>query len=320
MATILVTGGAGFIGSHVVDKLLSNGDSVIAIDDFNDFYDPQVKRQNIVDHMRHPNYILCEGDIRDNELLNSVFSKQKIDAVIHLAARAGVRPSLEQPVLYQEVNVAGTQNIFECCRIFDIKKCLFASSSSVYGINSKIPFSEEDPIFNPISPYAATKASGELLAHVYSHLYGIQILCLRFFTVYGPRQRPDLAINKFTKLIDSRLPLPMYGDGTTRRDYTFIDDIVNGIMGALAYNKTKYEVVNLGNSQTVYLKDLIAVIERKLGKQAILHRLPSQPGDVPQTYADIAKARSLFGYNPSTSIEEGIEQYILWYRNILLGR
>jgi len=320
MANILVTGGAGFIGSHVVDKLLSDGYGVIVIDDFNDFYDPLIKKRNIKDHLLHPNYTLHEGDIRDGELLNKVFSGKKIDAVIHLAARAGVRPSLEQPVLYQEVNVAGTQNIFECCRNFGVKKCLFASSSSVYGINNKIPFSEDDPIFKPISPYAATKASGELLAHVYSHLYGIQILCLRFFTVYGPRQRPDLAINKFTKLIDNGLPIPLFGDGTTRRDYTYIEDIVNGIMGALTYNQTQYEIVNLGNSQTVYLKDLIQVIETKLGKQAIIERLPMQLGDVPQTFADVSKARHLFGFNPSTPIEQGIEKYIDWYYSTKSGR
>lgn len=314
MKTILVTGGAGFIGSHVVDRLLADNYRVVVIDNFNDFYDPILKRRNIEMHLEHVNYVLYEGDICNVDLLEDIFSKYVISAVIHLAARAGVRPSLEQPVLYQQVNVAGTQNVFECCRKYQVKKCLFASSSSVYGINNKIPFAEEDPIFKPISPYAATKASGELLAHVYSHLYDIQILCLRFFTVYGPRQRPDLAINKFTRLIDTGNPLPFYGDGTTLRDYTYIEDIVAGIMGAFHYSATNYEVVNLGNSNTVSLKELIDVLEDTIGKRAILDKMPLQPGDVPKTYADISKARNLFGFNPSTTINQGIKKYIEWYR------
>ena len=314
MQHYLVTGGAGFIGSHLVDKLLAGNHQVTVIDDFNDFYSPAIKRENIAKHLLSPHYRLLEGDIRDNGFLDKVFSAAPYTAVIHLAARAGVRPSLEQPVLYQEVNVAGTQNIFECCRQYGIKKCLFASSSSVYGINSKIPFSEEDNIAQPISPYAATKAAGELLAHVYSHLYDIQILCLRFFTVYGPRQRPDLAINKFTRLIDTNQPIPVFGDGTTRRDYTYIDDIVAGILGALSYQDTKYEIINLGNSATVVLKNLIQTIEQALGKQAIINWLPSQPGDVPQTYADVTKAARLLGYQPQTSIEQGIAQFAAWYR------
>lgn len=315
MKTILVTGAAGFIGSHLVDKLLEQGDKVLAIDDFNDFYDPTMKRKNVSLHLCHPSYTLFEGDIRDLAFINSIFAGNKIDALIHLAARAGVRPSLEQPVLYQEVNVAGTQNLFECCRKYQIKKCVFASSSSVYGINAKVPFSEQDPIFQPISPYAATKAAGELLAHVYSHLYGLPIICLRFFTVYGPRQRPDLAIHKFTRLISDGLPIPVFGDGTTERDYTYIDDIISGIIGALHYDSTRYEVINLGNSTTVSLNKLIATLEAALGKSASIQRLPSQPGDVPRTFSDISKAKELLGFQPSTSIEAGIDRFVTWYRS-----
>jgi UDP-glucuronate 4-epimerase len=314
MKTILVTGAAGFIGSHVVDRLLEQGYKVLAVDDFNDFYDPAVKRQNIHFHLQNPAYSLYEGNIRDIKFLDAIFAENRIDALIHLAARAGVRPSLEQPVLYQEVNVAGTQNLFECCRKSAVKKCVFASSSSVYGINAKVPFSEKDPIFQPISPYAATKAAGELLAHVYSHLYGISIICLRFFTVYGPRQRPDLAIHKFTRLISQGLPIPVFGDGTTERDYTYIDDTVAGIIGALHYNRTNYEVINLGNSDTVSLNRLIATLEAALGKSAVIDRLPPQPGDVPRTFADISKAKELLDFQPSTPIEAGIEKFVAWYR------
>lgn len=314
MANILVTGGAGFIGSHLADRLLAGGHAVTVVDDFNDFYDPALKRANVAPHLAAARYTLREGDIRDLAFLDGVFAAGHFDAVVHLAARAGVRPSLAEPVLYQEVNVAGTQNIFEMCRKHDVPRCVFGSSSSVYGINSKVPFREDDPIFQPISPYAATKAAGELLAHVYSHLYGIRIMCLRFFTVYGPRQRPDLAINKFTRLIDMGRPIPVYGDGGTRRDYTYVDDIIDGVMAALHYDKSRYEVINLGNSHTVYLRDLIAVIEDALGKKAVIERLPAQPGDVPQTYADIGKARRLLGYAPRTDIRDGIAKFVAWYR------
>ena len=314
MKQILVTGGAGFIGSHLVDRLLADGYAVTTIDDFNDFYDPAVKRRNIAKHLLHPCYTLCEGDIRERGFLQDVFKRKSFEAVVHLAARAGVRPSLAEPVLYQEVNVAGTQNIFECCRAFGVKKCLFASSSSVYGINSKIPFSEEDNIAQPISPYAATKAAGELLAHVYSHLYDMQIICLRFFTVYGPRQRPDLAIHKFTKLIEDGRPIPVFGNGDTQRDYTYIDDIIAGLVGALHYRATPFEIVNLGNSQIVELRTLIRVIEDALGKKAAIKWLPAQPGDVPLTYADTAKAKRLFGFAPNTPIREGVGKFVAWYR------
>ncbi|MDF2502456.1 MAG: hypothetical protein K0Q77_3170 [Anaerosporomusa subterranea] len=314
MKNILVTGGAGFIGSHLVDKLLATGHHVTVVDDFNDFYDPKLKRENIREQLSHPEYKLAEGDIRDLPFMESVFAQGNFNAVVHLAARAGVRPSLEQPVLYQEVNVTGTQNIFECCRQFSVKQCLFASSSSVYGVNSKIPFSETDPIFQPISPYAATKAAGELMAHVYSHLYGIRILCLRFFTVYGPRQRPDLAIRKFTEKIDRGDAIQVFGDGSTRRDYTYIDDIVSGLLRALDYEQSMYEVINLGNSNTVRLSNLICTIEEALGKRAIIERQPEQPGDVPQTYADTEKAGRLLGFRPSTPIDVGVSRFVSWYR------
>lgn len=317
MSRILVTGGAGFIGSHLVDRLLAEGHQVTVIDDFNDFYQPALKRQNIRLHLTNPAYKLVEGDIRDLNFMEAVFAEGEFAAVVHLAARAGVRPSLEQPVLYQEVNVTGTQNVFECCRKYSVKRCLFASSSSVYGINGKIPFAEVDPIFQPISPYAATKAAGELMAHVYSHLYGIRILCLRFFTVYGPRQRPDLAIRKFTERIDRGEAIQIFGDGSTRRDYTYIVDIVDGLMKALRYDKSMYEVINLGNSNTVRLSDLISTIEGALGKNAIIEHLPEQPGDVPQTYADTEKAGRLLGFRPSTPIDVGVRRFVSWYREQL---
>jgi Nucleoside-diphosphate-sugar epimerases len=320
MKTILVTGAAGFVGSHLVDRLLAEECKVIAVDDFNDFYSPALKRENVRPHLACSGYTLAEGDIRDRQFLASVFADSKIDAVVHLAARAGVRPSLEQPVLYQEVNVAGTQNIFECCRNFKVKKCIFASSSSVYGINRKVPFAEDDPIFNPISPYAATKAAGELLAHVYSHLYDMQILCLRLFTVYGPRQRPDLAIHKFTRLMSEEKAIPVFGDGSTRRDYTYVGDIVAGIVAALAYDRSRYEVINLGNSDTVSLSRLIATLEAVLGKPALINRLPEQPGDVPQTFADIGKAGNLLGFRPHTPFEDGIKNFVEWYQNTIAAK
>ena len=314
MRSILVTGGAGFIGSHLVEKLLQEKDcQVCIIDNFDDFYNRDIKEKNIEPSLTNEKFHLCEGDIRDQEFVENVFSKKNFDAVIHLAAKAGVRPSIIDPCLYQDVNVRGTQNVFECCREYHVKKIIFASSSSVYGINNKIPFSEEDPIFQPISPYAATKAAGELLAHVYSHLYGMQILCLRFFTVYGPRQRPDLAIYKFTDLIMQGKEIPVFGDGSSRRDYTYIDDIINGILGALEYDQTLYEIVNLGNSDTVYLRDLISIIALKLGKKAVLRQLPNQPGDVPQTFADISKAKRLFHYSPKVKIKQGIESFLKWH-------
>jgi UDP-glucuronate 4-epimerase len=315
MRSILITGGAGFIGSHLVDRLLSEGDwQVSVVDDFNDFYDPAIKRANVRRHENNQNYRIVEGDIRDRGALKQIFQQQALTCVVHLAARAGVRPSLAQPLLYAETNVNGTINLLELAREHDVKQVVFGSSSSVYGINAKVPFSEDDPIRQPISPYAATKAAGELICHTYTHLYGIRCVCLRFFTVYGPRQRPDLAIHKFARLIAEGKPIPVFGDGTTRRDYTFIDDIIAGVRAAIDYNKTDYEVINLGESRTVELRELISLLENELGATAKIERQPLQPGDVPQTFADITKARQVLGYDPQTQIEDGIRKFVAWFR------
>ena len=315
MRNILVTGGAGFIGSHLVDRLLSEGEwRISVVDDFNDFYDPAIKRANAGRHEKEADYRLFEADIRDKAALEHIFAGNGFDCIVHLAARAGVRPSLAQPLLYAETNVNGTMNLLELAREHGIKQFVFGSSSSVYGINAKVPFSEDDPIRQPISPYAATKAAGELLCHTYTHLYGIRSVCLRFFTVYGPRQRPDLAIHKFARLISQGKPIPVFGDGTTRRDYTFIDDIIAGVRAAIDYSETDYEVINLGESRTVELRELISLLEKELGKTAQIDRQPLQPGDVPQTFADIAKARRLLGYNPQTQIEEGIHTFVRWFQ------
>src|SRR6185503_3696790 len=270
MKNILVTGGAGFIGSHLVDRLLAEGEwQVSVVDDFNDFYDPAIKRANVVRHEKSSNLRLFEADIRDRDALKQIFASQPFDVIVHLAARAGVRPSLAQPLLYAETNINGTINLLELAREHATKQFVFGSSSSVYGVNAKVPFSEDDPIRQPISPYAATKAAGELICHTYTHLYGLRCICLRFFTVYGPRQRPDLAIHKFARLISEGKPIPVFGDGTTRRDYTYVDDIISGVRAAIAYvgdeQKTSYEVINLGESRTVELRELIALIEKELG-------------------------------------------------------
>jgi UDP-glucuronate 4-epimerase len=315
MRSILITGGAGFIGSHLVDLLLSEGEwQVSVVDDFNDFYDPAIKRGNVSPYEKNPNYRLFEADIRDQTALAKVFSQADFQCIVHLAARAGVRPSLEQPLLYAETNVNGTMNLLELAREHGIKQFVFGSSSSVYGINAKVPFSEDDPIRQPISPYAATKAAGELLCHTYAHLYGLRSICLRFFTVYGPSQRPDLAIHKFARLISDGKPIPVFGDGTTRRDYTFIDDIIAGVRAAIDYAATDYEVINLGESRTVELRELVSLLEKELGASAKIDRQPLQPGDVPQTFADITKARRLLGYNPQTQIEEGMHRFVEWFR------
>ena len=306
---VLVTGGAGFIGSHVVERLLARGDTVAVIDDFNEFYDPALKRRNLrgfSDKVK-----LIEADICGD--LRRAFAAGPFDAIIHLAARAGVRPSLAQPELYTRVNVIGTQNLLELAREFGVGKFVFGSSSSVYGINQKVPFGEDDPIFKPISPYAATKLAGEALCHVYHHLYGLDVVCLRFFTVYGPRQRPDLAIRKFTQAILAGKPIDMYGDGTSRRDYTYIDDILQGVLACLERN-LGYEIINLGESRTVDLRELLRLIEKTTGKKAQVRQLPTQPGDVPITYADISKAKRLLQYQPKVTIEEGIEKFVQWYR------
>ena len=315
MKNILVTGGAGFIGSHLVDYLLAEGGwRVWVVDDFNDFYDPGIKRDNIQVQRQNPLFHLSELDIRDRSALSRVFVETNFDCIVHLAARAGVRPSLSQPQLYAETNINGTLNLLELARAHGIKQFVFGSSSSVYGTNTKVPFSEDDPIRQPISPYAATKAAAELICHTYSHLYGIRCLCLRFFTAYGARQRPDLAIHKFARLISAGQPIPVFGDGTTRRDYTFIDDIIAGMHAAISYTASEYEIFNLGESRTVELRELISLLERELGLRATVDRQPLQPGDLPQTYADITKARRLLGYNPQTQIEDGMRRFVEWFR------
>jgi len=315
MKNILITGGAGFIGSHLVDHLLAEGGwQISVVDDFNNFYDPSIKRDNVRSQLVGPHYELHEVDIRNLEALKTVFAGRRFDCIVHLAARAGVRPSLTQPLLYSETNINGTLNLLELARGHNVSQFVFGSSSSVYGANAKVPFSEDDSIRNPISPYAATKASGELLCHTYSHLYGIRCVCLRFFTVYGARQRPDLAIHKFARLISAGKTIPVFGDGTTRRDYTYIDDIIAGVRAAIDYTGNAFEVFNLGESRTVELRELIALLEKELDLHALIDRQPLQPGDVPQTFADITKARTLLGYDPQTQIETGIHRFVEWFR------
>lgn len=334
----LVTGGSGFIGSHLIEQLLKNGHSVINIDNFDDFYDYKVKIQNTLDSLGETtpfsfqdksldiqkvifqtssiSYQLYYQDIRDLRGLQDIFKKHKIDAVIHLAALAGVRPSIENPLEYQAVNITGSMNIFEVCKEFKVKKIICASSSSVYGNNEKIPFSENDAVDKPISPYAATKRAVEILGHVYHSLYNIDIVQLRFFTVYGPRQRPDLAIHKFTRLISENKEIPYYGDGATARDYTFIDDIIQGIMNAIEYveeNQNVYEIINLGENEVITLDEMIATIENALHKKVIKKILPMQPGDVQQTNADINKARQLIAYHPQVNFQNGIKIFVEWF-------
>ena len=315
MKNLLITGAAGFIGSHLVDRLLATDvERITVVDDFNDFYNPAIKRDNIREHLEDSRYSIHEVDIRDRAALEEIFSNSNFDCVVHLAARAGVRPSLSEPQLYTETNINSTVNLLELARQHDVKQFVFGSSSSVYGINAKVPFSEDDPIRQPISPYAATKGAGELLCHTYSHLYGLRCVCLRFFTVYGPRQRPDLAIHKFAKLISRHQPIPVFGDGSTRRDYTYVDDIIDGVTAAIDYDKSNYEVINLGESRTVELRELISLLEKELDAHAIIERQPPQPGDVPQTFADVSKARALLNYQPKTQIEEGLHRFVEWFR------
>lgn len=310
---ILVTGGAGFIGSHLIDRLLAEGHTVTNIDNFDPFYDESIKRENIKGHLDYHDYTLHEVDIRDKEALDKAI-RDDTDVIIHLAAKAGVRPSISDPIAYQEVNVAGTQNMLEIAREKNIKQFVFASSSSVYGKNPNVPWKEDDAVLQPISPYASTKVSGELLGHVYSHLYDIRFLALRFFTVYGPRQRPDLAIHKFLKLMSEGEEIILYGDGSTRRDYTYIDDIVDGIKAAIEYNHSLYEVINLGNNQTVELLELVKAIEEASGITAKKTFGPEQPGDVKQTWADVSKAGRLFNYYSDFSISTGLSEFAEWYR------
>jgi len=310
---ILVTGGAGFIGSHVCRLLLSEGHTVTLIDDFNDYYDPSIKRANVA--ALNGNIKVVEGDIRDRDRIQSLFAEGKFGTVIHIAARAGVRPSVKDPQLYIDTNITGTHHLLEASRQHDVERFVFASSSSVYGLSKTVPFSEDLPLPQTLSPYAATKLAGEHLCGNYSHLFGLRVVCLRFFTVYGPGQRPDLAIHKFTDAIHKGKPIPQYGDGSTRRDYTYIDDIVQGVMGALRYEGPRFDIFNLGENQTITLSELIREIEKGLGKTAVIERLPEQQGDMPLTSADITKARSLLGYNPRTKIAEGIPKFIEWYLN-----
>ncbi|MGA1367809.1 MAG: NAD-dependent epimerase/dehydratase family protein [Blastocatellia bacterium] len=319
----LVTGGAGFIGSHLVERLLGQEAThgVTVIDNFDDFYDPAIKWGNVETHRGFPAWQLVNLDLRDGRGLEEVFRTEAAEAggnapfetIVHLAARAGVRPSVADPLLYQQVNVGGTVQLLELARRFGVKKFIFASSSSIYGPEASVPFREDAPL-SPISPYAATKAAGELFAHTYSHLYGIKMVCLRFFTVYGPRQRPDLAIHKFARQILSGTPIHVYGDGSAERDFTYIDDILQGVLAAIEYEKTDFEIINLGESETISVTGMIALLEEALGRRAIVEYHPAQPGDLPRTHADIGKARRLLGYHPSIPLGLGIGKFVEWLR------
>jgi len=317
MKTYFITGGAGFIGSSITERLLREGNKVITIDNFCDFYDKKIKENNIKDFINNTNYKIYKADIRDRDSIKQIFDENVIDVVIHLAAMAGVRPSIENPVLYQEVNGIGTQNILEEMKLHDVKNGTFASSSSVYGNCKEVPFREDMIVDFAISPYAATKKSNEVMAHVYHKLFDMNIIMLRFFTVYGPKQRPDLAINKFTRLMLENKEIPMFGDGTTSRDYTYIDDIVDGIIRSCDYvmnNKNVYEILNIGNSSPTSLSEMINIIGKTLGIEPKINRLPMQPGDVQRTFADVSKAKKLLGYEPKTSFEEGIRNFVKWYK------
>ena len=319
----MVTGGAGFIGSSLIDELLKTNKKVVAVDNFNDYYNPKIKENHIkeiLDNMsrsgiKPDNFKLYLEDIRNRNKMEEIFANHKISIIIHLAAMAGVRPSIEKPDLYYDVNINGTLNLLEAARNNGVVKFIFISSSSVYGNNPKVPFREDDPVDNPISPYAASKKAGELICYTYHHLYEMSVACLRLFTVFGPRQRPDLAINKFIRLLMASQPIPVYGDGSTQRDYTFIGDIIDGIMKTIDWlNKTekKYELFNLGSSRTITLSEMIATIEKALGIKAVVDRLPFQPGDVDKTFADISKAKEVLGYHPGKAFEDGIKDYIDW--------
>jgi UDP-glucuronate 4-epimerase len=308
---ILVTGGAGFIGSHLVEELLAAGHQVAILDDFNDFYDPQIKRDNIAAVSK--NTVIHHVDLRDSAAVRNVFHREKFETIVHLAARAGVRPSIQYPQLYYDTNVSGTLHLLDAARVTGVERFIFASSSSVYGISKTVPFSEDQHLTQTLSPYAATKIAGEFLCSTFSHLYQMRMVALRYFTVYGPRQRPDLAIHQFTRRIYAGQPIDQFGDGTTRRDYTYIDDVIQGTMAALNYDRSPFDIFNLGESETIQLNDLISAIEKALGKKAKVNRLPEQPGDMPLTCANISKARKLLGYNPITQFNEGLPRFIDWF-------
>ena len=308
----LITGGAGFIGSNLADNLLNDGHDIVVVDNFNDYSDIKIKESNVAQHKNNPHYKLYRADIKDPNVLKTIFNHHSFDAVIHLAARAGVRPSLDRPMDYVKTNILGTVNILECMREKDVKKLVIASSSSVYGNCKEHELSEDLKVTKPISPYAATKSACEQLCYTWHHLYGINVVALRFFTVYGPRQRPDLAINKFARLIDEEKPIQMYGDGTTKRDYTFIEDIVSGIKASINYDKTGYEIINLGGGEPITLKRMIETIEETMGKKAIIEQKPMQPGDVDKTVCDWRKAHKLLNYTPQTTFEQGIQKFLQW--------
>ncbi len=322
---VLLTGGAGFIGSHLAEALLRRHYPLAIIDNLNEFYPSAWKRSNLAEVRLVSDFDFFPSDIRDFPELLKIFEKVQPSIVIHLAALAGVRPSIERPLEYDQVNVAGSANILELCREFHVQKLIFGSSSSVYGATSVAPFSENHVELRPISPYAATKLSNELMCYTYSHLFGLPVSCLRFFTVYGPRQRPDLAIYKFTSLLEAGKPLPVFGDGQTGRDYTFVDDIVSGILGAVSFESpassaAPFEVFNLGNSSPVKLNELIEHLERATGRKAIRQQLPMQPGDVPLTWADISKAKRMLGYHPATKLDEGLRRFVAWFRSVKSSR
>lgn len=317
---VLLTGGAGFIGSHVAEELLRRGAHLTIVDSLDRFYSPARKKSNLKEIRHFGKYQFVDGDIRVPAAMRELFRRSRPESVIHLAARAGVRPSIEQPLLYERVNIGGTVNLLELCREYKVGKFIFGSSSSVYGMTSKTPFSEEQTELRPVSPYGSTKLAGELLGYTYAHLYDLPVVCLRFFTVYGPRQRPDLAIHKFTALIEAGKPLPIFGDGSTGRDYTYVDDIVSGVMAALEYepahaSKTPFEIFNLGNSHPVTLVDLVRLLEEATGRKALRQQKPLQPGDVLITWADISKSARVLGYKPSTRLEEGLHKFVAWYRS-----
>jgi UDP-glucuronate 4-epimerase len=313
--SVLITGGAGFIGSHLAERVARDEAArVTIVDDFNDFYDPELKRENIAPALAMAGVELVEADILDDAAMSGLFAERRFDAVVHLAARAGVRPSVADPMLYQRVNVEGTYRLLELARAHDVRKFVFASSSSVYGARSKVPFREDDPASRPASPYAATKLAGEAACHSYAHLFGIQAICLRFFTAYGPRQRPDLAIRKFTELLAAGRQITLFGDGGSARDYTYVDDVVECVARAIAYSKSAFEVVNVGGERPVTLADLVAMLAEELGVRPRIEWAPDQPGDVPITCADGSRARELFDFEPQVAIAEGLSRFVSWYR------